>query len=237
VVEERRGPVIVDFVQHLAYPPVELEDWPDGDRRARSIVEPAFRWPSAISIGHPLGTCRRTLPLDTERHYLDLAPIQETGRRFVEGRPEIYIVSNVIANGAATAASVRATSYGIRTCLMKRSRPRRASSTHSRCLPGAAIPGLSTCTAPMTLCRLRLKARLSGLRVKHDGTYNSGGYVRAGVTPTDDPRDAPGTVHPLVCTHPETRHRPARPSPPPVPADCGPILNGAPRRDTAARRR
>src|SRR5438445_522262 len=43
-----------------------------------------------------------------------------------------------------------------------------------------------------------------GLRVKHDGTYNSGGYLRAGVTPTDDPRDAPGTLHPLVCTHPET---------------------------------
>ena len=30
---------------------------------------------------------------------LDLAPIQETGRRFVEGHPEIYIVSNVVENG------------------------------------------------------------------------------------------------------------------------------------------
>src|SRR5947209_8932618 len=30
---------------------------------------------------------------------LDLAPIQETGRRFVEGMPEIYVVSNVIVNG------------------------------------------------------------------------------------------------------------------------------------------
>jgi taurine dioxygenase len=29
-------------------------------------------------------------------------------------------------------------------------------------------------------------------RVKHDGTYNSGGYVRQGVTPADDPRQAPG---------------------------------------------
>jgi taurine dioxygenase len=24
------------------------------------------------------------------------------------------------------------------------------------------------------------------------------------VTPSDDPREAPGTIHPLVCTHPET---------------------------------
>ena len=30
---------------------------------------------------------------------LDLAPIQETGRRFVEGHPEIYVVSNVVENG------------------------------------------------------------------------------------------------------------------------------------------
>src|SRR5437763_1106577 len=30
---------------------------------------------------------------------LDWAPVQETGRRFVEGLPEIYIVSNVLVNG------------------------------------------------------------------------------------------------------------------------------------------
>jgi taurine dioxygenase len=49
-----------------------------------------------------------------------------------------------------------------------------------------------------------LKQRIAGRRVKHDGTYNSGGYVRQGVTPTDDPREAPGTYHPIVCTHPES---------------------------------
>ena len=30
---------------------------------------------------------------------LDWAPVQETGRRFVEGLPEIYVVSNVLENG------------------------------------------------------------------------------------------------------------------------------------------
>ena len=33
----------------------------------------------------------------------------------------------------------------------------------------------------------KLKDRISGLKIKHDGTYNSGGYVRQGVTATDDP--------------------------------------------------
>jgi G3E family GTPase len=31
------GPVVVQFVQHLAHPPVELERWPDGDRRSRVV--------------------------------------------------------------------------------------------------------------------------------------------------------------------------------------------------------
>jgi taurine dioxygenase len=52
-----------------------------------------------------------------------------------------------------------------------------------------------------------LKARIEGLKIKHDGTYNSGGYVRQGVTPTDDPRTSPGALHPLVCTHPDTGRR------------------------------
>jgi alpha-ketoglutarate-dependent taurine dioxygenase len=53
----------------------------------------------------------------------------------------------------------------------------------------------------------KLKDRISGLKIKHDGTYNSGGYVRQGVTATDDPLTSPGAVHPLVCTHPDTVRR------------------------------
>ncbi len=36
-IAECRGPVIVHAVQHVAYPPVELEDWPDADRRSRLV--------------------------------------------------------------------------------------------------------------------------------------------------------------------------------------------------------
>ena len=32
-----KGPVVVQFVQHLAHPPVELEGWPDGDRSSRVV--------------------------------------------------------------------------------------------------------------------------------------------------------------------------------------------------------
>jgi len=36
-IRECRGPVVVHFVQHVSHPPVELEDWPDGDRRSRLV--------------------------------------------------------------------------------------------------------------------------------------------------------------------------------------------------------
>jgi G3E family GTPase len=32
-----RGPVVVQYVQHLAHPPVELEFWPDADRNSRVV--------------------------------------------------------------------------------------------------------------------------------------------------------------------------------------------------------
>jgi G3E family GTPase len=36
-VEGCKGPVVVQFVQHLAHPPIELERWPDEDRRTRVV--------------------------------------------------------------------------------------------------------------------------------------------------------------------------------------------------------
>ena len=32
-----RGPVVVHAVQHVAHRPIELEDWPDDDRRSRLV--------------------------------------------------------------------------------------------------------------------------------------------------------------------------------------------------------
>ena len=36
-VEGCQGPVVVQFVQHLAHPPVELNAWPDGNRQSRVV--------------------------------------------------------------------------------------------------------------------------------------------------------------------------------------------------------
>jgi len=135
---------------------------------------------------------------------LDQAPIQENGRRFVEGHPEIYVVSNVIENGVAI-GSLGAGEAVWHTDMSYLPRPPKASVLYALEVPPRG-GDTSFCSMSAAWEQLpgALKQRAGGLHVKHDGTYNSGGYVRQGVTPTGDPRTSPGTLHPLVYAHPET---------------------------------
>jgi taurine dioxygenase len=138
---------------------------------------------------------------------LDVAPIQETGRRFVEGHPEIYVISNVVENGVAI-GSLGAGEAAWHTDMSYLVDPPKASVLYAVEVPATGgDTGFCTMYGAWEALPEALQQRIIGLRVKHDGTYNSGGYLRAGVTPTDDPRAAEGTLHPLVCTHPETGRR------------------------------
>ncbi|HET9019819.1 MAG TPA: TauD/TfdA family dioxygenase [Acetobacteraceae bacterium] len=135
---------------------------------------------------------------------LDLAPVQESGRRVVAGHPEIYVVSNVMVDGEPI-GSLGAGEAVWHTDMSYLPAPPMASLLYALEVPAS---GGDTwfCSMYAALERLPpdLRRRVAGLRVKHDGTYNSGGYVRQGVTPTDDPRAAPGALHPLICRHPES---------------------------------
>jgi taurine dioxygenase len=138
---------------------------------------------------------------------LDWAPVQENGRRFVEGKPEIYVVSNVIENGVAI-GSLGAGEAVWHTDMSYLDDPPKASMLYALEVPPAG-GDTSFCNmyAAFETLPAELKRRAETLMIKHDGTYNSGGYVRQGVTPTDDPRASPGAVHPLVCRHPESGRR------------------------------
>jgi taurine dioxygenase len=135
---------------------------------------------------------------------LDWAPVQETGRRFVEGLPEIYIVSNVMMNGEPI-GSLGAGEAVWHTDMSYLDKPPMASTLYALEVPPSG-GNTSFCSmyAIHEALPAELKRRIAGLKIKHDGTYNSGGFLRQGVTPTDDPRTSPGAVHPLVCTHPDT---------------------------------
>ena len=49
-----------------------------------------------------------------------------------------------------------------------------------------------------------LKARVQTLQCKHDATRNSAGLLRRGMPDVTDPSHSPGTLHPMVRTHPVT---------------------------------
>lgn len=138
---------------------------------------------------------------------LDWAPVQETGRRFVEGHPEIYVISNVVENGVPI-GSLGAGEAVWHTDMSYLETPPKASLLYALEVPRA---GGNTYFCNMYLAYehlpASLKRRASGLQVKHDGTYNSGGYVRQGLTAVNDPVTSPGAYHPLVVTHPETGRR------------------------------
>jgi len=138
---------------------------------------------------------------------LDEAPVQETGQRFVEGHPEIYVVSNVVHEGSPI-GSLGSGEAVWHTDMSYLPDPPKASALYALEVPPH---GGDTCFCSMYAAwdglGDGLQRRVEGLRVKHDGTYNSGGYTRQGVTPTDDPRTSPGTFHPLVYVHPETGRR------------------------------
>jgi taurine dioxygenase len=138
---------------------------------------------------------------------LDLAPIQENGRRFVEGHPEIYVVSNVIENGVAI-GSLGAGEAVWHTDMSYLEDPPKASMLYATEVPSAGgSTGFTNMYRAYEELPEALKRRIAGRRLKHDGTYNSGGYVREGITATDDPVASPGTCHPIVCAHPETGRR------------------------------
>jgi taurine dioxygenase len=138
---------------------------------------------------------------------LDWAPIQETGRRFVEGYPEIYVVSNVIVDGQPI-GSLGAGEATWHTDMSYLEDPPKASMLYALEVPPSGgntyFCGMYHAydSLPDTL-----KRRIEGLLLKHDGTYNSGGFVRQGVIAADDPVTSPGAYHPLVCTHPATKRR------------------------------
>jgi taurine dioxygenase len=138
---------------------------------------------------------------------LDWAPIQETGRRFVEGRPEIYVVSNVVENGEPI-GSLGAGEAVWHTDMSYIPDPPKASMLYALEVPSSGgDTGFVNMYAAYESLPPALKQRIEGLTLKHDGTYNSGGYLRQGVAAVDDPVNSPGAVHPLVCTHPESGRR------------------------------
>src|SRR5262249_13343665 len=78
---------------------VRRVDLKDLDEAAFARLMQAWHQHSVVLIRDQTLSDQELIAFSRRLGDLDWAPIQETGRRFVEGLPEIYIVSNVKVNG------------------------------------------------------------------------------------------------------------------------------------------
>lgn len=135
---------------------------------------------------------------------LSSAPVDEYGRKFVDGFPEILVVSNVFRNGEPI-GSLGALESKWHTDMSYVEMPPKAS-----CLMALKLPAAGGDTGFLNLYRAfetlpaALARRIEGLTLKHDATYNSVGLLREGFQDVTDVTASPGAAHPIVRIHPET---------------------------------
>ena len=139
---------------------------------------------------------------------LDPPPNQGAGRKSVPGHPDLYVVSNRKNGAGEPLGALGDGEARWHTDMSYLERPPFASMLWAIELPDT---GGDTCFASMPAA-LRsmppdLVERIERLPIKHDGTYDCGGTVRKGITPTDDPMASIGTPHPIVIAQPETSER------------------------------
>lgn len=139
------------------------------------------------------------------RHFgtLDAPPNQGAGRKSPAGYPEVYIVSNVLDEKGEPIGALGDGEAAWHTDMSYVAHPPDASMLYSLEIPSkGGDTWFSSMKAALARMPQALVERIWDLHIKHDGTYDSGGYVRKGLIPSNDPRTSIGTPHPIVIQHP-----------------------------------
>lgn len=139
------------------------------------------------------------------RHFgvLDPPPNQGAGRKSPPGYPDVYVVSNVLDARGEPIGALGDGEAAWHTDMSYAEEPPDASMLYALEVPAE---GGDTwfCSMKAALQRMprALVERIRPLDIKHDGTYDSGGYLRKGMAASRDPRTSVGTPHPMVIEHP-----------------------------------
>jgi taurine dioxygenase len=144
------------------------------------------------------------------RHFgtLDPPPNQGAGRKSPPGYPDVYVVSNVLDEQGEPIGALGDGEALWHTDMSYAAQPPDASMLYALEIP-ATGGDTSFCSMKAALAKMPrgLVDRIRGLDIKHDGTYDSGGYLRKGVAASADPRTSVGTPHPIVVEHPVSGDR------------------------------
>ena len=139
---------------------------------------------------------------------LDPPPNQGAGRKSPPGYPDVYVVSNVLDEKGEPIGALGDGEAAWHTDMSYAPQPPDASMLYSLEIPAQ---GGDTwfCSMKAALAKMprRLVDRIQNLDLKHDGTYDSGGYLRRGLVPSEDPSTSVGTPHPMIIEHPVSSAR------------------------------
>jgi taurine dioxygenase len=143
--------------------------------------------------------------LSFSRHFglLDSPPNQGAGRKSPPGYPEVYVVSNVVDEQGEPIGALGDGEAAWHTDMSYAAHPPDASMLYALEVPSwGGDTSFSSMKAALASMPRTLVERIRNLEIKHDGTYDSGGTVRKGLQPSNDPRTSVGTPHPLIIEHP-----------------------------------
>src|SRR5512145_1502295 len=100
-IERSEHPIAVEVIPTAACIGAEVKgvELSDLDDRAFRELRKAWLDYSVVLVRNQTLSDQDLIAFSRRFGELDLAPVQETGRRYVEGMPEIYIISNVMENG------------------------------------------------------------------------------------------------------------------------------------------
>lgn len=138
------------------------------------------------------------------RIFGDLDRAAEAQRhKAVAGMPEIFVVSNIRDAGGKAIGSLGAGEAVWHSDNSDRENPPDAILLYAIEVPlkggDTSVSGMFAALEDMPR---DLRRKIEGRSIKHDGTYNAGGYVRKGVVADDNPLTCKGRLHPAICLHP-----------------------------------
>ncbi len=138
---------------------------------------------------------------------LERAPINTKGSEWIEGYPDLAVMSNIKVDGAPIG------SLGFGEAVWHTDMSYQDITPSAALLYGIEVTktggetGFIDMYAAYESLPAELKSIVEGRQIKHDASYNSAGQLRKGFQPVTDVRLSPGAVHPIVIRHPETGRR------------------------------
>jgi taurine dioxygenase len=144
--------------------------------------------------------------LDFSRRFgeLDKAPINIRGTPWIEGYPDLTVMSNITVEGQPIG------SLGYGEAVWHTDMSYQETTPTGALLYGLEVTKTGGETGFISMYQAYetlpadLRAAIEGKSIKHDASYNSAGELRKGFKPVTDPSEAPGAVHPAVVRHPVT---------------------------------